>query len=89
MGEGMKRRLAILIAVALFIGIGLSSLSFAQGMRGMMGDQPMMGKDMMKSDMMAKGEMMEKCPMHGMMMRNDGKINNRHHRWRSDCLSRQ
>lgn len=56
----MKRREAILMVVVLFVGIGLSSLSFAQGM---MRDQPAMGKGMMKSDMMGK------CPMQGVMMK--------------------
>lgn len=61
----MIKRLMILFAVALFIGTGLSSLSFAQGMRGMMDDQPMSG-----TDMMAKKEMMMgKCSMPGIMMK--------------------
>ncbi|MBF0384359.1 MAG: hypothetical protein HQL27_00665 [Candidatus Omnitrophica bacterium] len=57
----MRRSLVILFAVALFVVTGLSSLSFAQGMKGMMGDQPMMGKGMMKNDMMVK------CPIHDMI----------------------
>lgn len=65
----MIRKFIFLIAVGLFIGTGLISLSFAQGMNEKMGNQSMMGKDMMKSDMMANGEMMKKCPMHGMMMK--------------------
>ncbi|MBF0384330.1 MAG: hypothetical protein HQL27_00515 [Candidatus Omnitrophica bacterium] len=64
----MRKRLVTLIAVVLFVA-GLSSISFAQGRPGMMGNDHTMRKHMMKSDMMAKGEMIEKCPMHGMMMK--------------------
>jgi len=60
----MRRLSVIIIAIYLFLAIGLNSLSFAQGMNEKMGDQPMMGKDMM-----TKEKMMEKCPMHGMMMK--------------------
>ncbi len=66
----MRKRLVILTAVALFLWTGLNSLSFAQGMGKMTGNQPVMEKDMMKSGMMmTSGGMMDTCLMHGMMMK--------------------
>lgn len=59
----MKKRIVILIVGVLFFGVGLISLSFAQGMAGEM------GKESMENDMPANEENMGKCPMHGMMMK--------------------
>ena len=60
----MKKILVVLMAVALWCGTGLTSLSFAEEMNKMPGTHTMM-----KSDMMAKGEMMARGSMHGMMMK--------------------
>lgn len=59
----MRRNIVILIAAALLIQAMFISLSFAQAVCRKM------GKDMVESNMRGKEEMMEKCPMHGMMMK--------------------
>lgn len=63
----MKKTLVVLMAVALCLGIWLSSQAFAQGM---MGDRPMMKKGMMMGQEGMKGarKMMGPCPMMKKMM---------------------